>query len=51
MPTRAQVLASAELVEAAARNASKGVLVIDFVVPDYYAGGPNPAWAVGAAAS
>ncbi|HEU0158819.1 MAG TPA: pyrroloquinoline quinone biosynthesis protein PqqE [Hyphomicrobiaceae bacterium] len=41
MPTRAQVLRSAELV-AAARDRLKGVLVIDFVVPDYYARRPKP---------
>jgi pyrroloquinoline quinone biosynthesis protein E len=41
MPTRAQVLASAELV-AAARERLKGVLTIDFVVPDYYASRPKP---------
>ena len=41
MPTRAQVLDSAELVEAA-RERLKGILVIDFVVPDYYASGPKP---------
>ena len=36
MPTREQVLRSADLV-AEARTRLKGVLVIDFVVPDYYA--------------
>jgi PqqA peptide cyclase len=41
MPTRAQVLDSAELI-AAARARLKGVLVIDFVVPDYYALRPKP---------
>jgi PqqA peptide cyclase len=41
MPTRAQVLTSAELV-AKARARLKGVLVIDFVVPDYYARRPKP---------
>jgi len=41
MPSRAQVLASAELVDAA-RARLKGVLVIDFVVPDYYARRPKP---------
>ncbi|HJU31291.1 MAG TPA: pyrroloquinoline quinone biosynthesis protein PqqE [Hyphomicrobiaceae bacterium] len=41
MPTRAQVLDSAELVEKA-RERLKGVLVIDFVVPDYYARRPKP---------
>ena len=41
MPTRAQVLASAELVECA-REQLKGILTIDFVVPDYYAKRPKP---------
>jgi PqqA peptide cyclase len=41
MPTRDQVLKSAELV-AAARERLRGVLVIDFVVPDYYASRPKP---------
>ena len=41
MPTRAQVLRSADLV-AAARERLKGVLAIDFVVPDYYATRPKP---------
>jgi pyrroloquinoline quinone biosynthesis protein E len=41
MPTRAQVLRSAEIV-AEARERLKGVLVIDFVVPDYYARRPKP---------
>ena len=41
MPTRDQVLASAELV-AQARERLKGILVIDFVVPDYYARRPKP---------
>ena len=41
MPTREQVLRSAELVDAA-RERLKGVLVIDFVVPDYYASRPKP---------
>jgi PqqA peptide cyclase len=41
MPTRDQVLKSAELVEAA-RERLRGVLVIDFVVPDYYASRPKP---------
>jgi pyrroloquinoline quinone biosynthesis protein E len=41
MPTREQVLASADLV-AKARERLKGVLVIDFVVPDYYARRPKP---------
>ncbi len=41
MPTREEVLRSAELVERA-RARLKGVLVIDFVVPDYYARRPKP---------
>ncbi len=41
MPTRRQVLDSAELVERA-RERLKGILVIDFVVPDYYARRPKP---------
>jgi pyrroloquinoline quinone biosynthesis protein E len=41
MPTRAQVLETAELVEAA-RERLKGILTIDFVVPDYYARRPKP---------
>ena len=41
MPTRAQVLKSAEIVEAA-KERLKGVLVFDFVVPDYYAKTPKP---------
>lgn len=41
MPTRAQVLESADIV-AAARERLKGILVIDFVVPDYYAKRPKP---------
>jgi pyrroloquinoline quinone biosynthesis protein E len=41
MPTRAQVLESAELVDRA-RNELKGVLTIDFVAPDYYARRPKP---------
>ena len=41
MPTRAQVMGSAELVEKA-RERLKGILVIDFVVPDYYARRPKP---------
>ena len=41
MPTRDQVLRSADLVETA-RERLKGVLVIDFVVPDYYAARPKP---------
>lgn len=41
MPTRAQVLKSAEIVEEA-KERLKGVLVFDFVVPDYYAKTPKP---------
>ena len=41
MPTREQVLESAELV-AQARERLKGILTIDFVVPDYYARRPKP---------
>ena len=41
MPTREQVLRSADLV-AKARERLKGILVIDFVVPDYYARRPKP---------
>jgi PqqA peptide cyclase len=41
MPTREQVRRSAEIVEAA-RERLKGVLAIDFVVPDYYATWPKP---------
>jgi pyrroloquinoline quinone biosynthesis protein E len=41
MPTRDQVLRSAEIV-AQARERLKGILVIDFVVPDYYARRPKP---------
>jgi pyrroloquinoline quinone biosynthesis protein E len=41
MPTRTQVLDSTELVERA-RERLKGILVIDFVVPDYYASRPKP---------
>jgi PqqA peptide cyclase len=41
MPTRAQVAESAEIV-AKARERLKGILVIDFVVPDYYARRPKP---------
>jgi pyrroloquinoline quinone biosynthesis protein E len=40
MPTRAQVLRSADVV-AGARERLKGILVIDFVVPDYYASRPK----------
>jgi PqqA peptide cyclase len=41
MPTRAQVKRSAEIVQEA-RERLKGILVIDFVVPDYYATWPKP---------
>lgn len=41
MPTREQVLWSAELVEKA-KERLKGILVFDFVVPDYYAKFPKP---------
>jgi pyrroloquinoline quinone biosynthesis protein E len=41
MPTRAQVLKSAEIVEEA-KARLKGVMVFDFVVPDYYAKTPKP---------
>lgn len=41
MPTRQQVLDSARLVEEA-RVRLKGILTIDFVVPDYYASRPKP---------
>ena len=41
MPTRDQVLESAKIV-AQARERLKGILVIDFVVPDYYAKRPKP---------
>lgn len=41
MPTREQVLRSAEFV-AQARERLKGILVVDFVVPDYYARRPKP---------
>ena len=41
MPTREQAEASVELVEAA-RARLKGTLVIDYVVPDYYARYPKP---------
>ena len=41
MPTREQVLESARIV-AAARERLKGILRIDFVVPDYYASRPKP---------
>lgn len=41
MPTRAQVLKTAEIVEEA-KERLKGILVFDFVVPDYYAKTPKP---------
>ncbi len=41
MPTREQVKRSADIVEEA-RARLKGILVIDFVVPDYYATWPKP---------
>ena len=41
MPARADVLESARIVEAA-RSRLRGILVIDFVVPDYYAVAPKP---------
>jgi PqqA peptide cyclase len=41
MPTRAQVIRSAEIVEEA-KERLKGILVFDFVVPDYYAKTPKP---------
>jgi PqqA peptide cyclase len=41
MPTRTQVMKTVEIVEAA-REKYKGVMVIDFVVPDYYASRPKP---------
>ena len=41
MPTRAQVERSARLVEEA-RKRLEGILLIDFVVPDYYAARPKP---------
>jgi PqqA peptide cyclase len=41
MPTRAQVMRSIDIVNAA-RERLKGILVIDFVVPDYYATWPKP---------
>jgi PqqA peptide cyclase len=41
MPTREQVRRSAEIVEEA-RARLKGILIIDFVVPDYYATWPKP---------
>jgi pyrroloquinoline quinone biosynthesis protein E len=41
MPTRAQVQKSAEIVEEA-KERLKGIMVFDFVVPDYYAKTPKP---------
>ncbi len=41
MPTRAQVMKSAEIVEEA-KARLKGILTFDFVVPDYYAKTPKP---------
>jgi PqqA peptide cyclase len=41
MPTRAQAMRSVEIVREA-RERLKGILVIDFVVPDYYATWPKP---------
>jgi pyrroloquinoline quinone biosynthesis protein E len=41
MPTLAQVRRSIDIVDAA-RERLKGILVIDFVVPDYYAAYPKP---------
>lgn len=41
MPTREQVTRSVEVVEAA-RERLKGVLIIDFVAPDYHARRPKP---------
>ena len=41
MPTRVQVLESLHVVEAS-REALRGRLIIDFVVPDYYAIAPKP---------
>jgi pyrroloquinoline quinone biosynthesis protein E len=41
MPTRAQALESARIV-AAARSRLRGIITIDFVVPDYYAAYPKP---------
>jgi pyrroloquinoline quinone biosynthesis protein E len=41
MPTREQVKRSIDIVDAA-RERLKGILVIDFVVPDYYATWPKP---------
>lgn len=41
MPTREDFMRTAEIVEAA-KERLKGILVIDFVVPDYYAKYPKP---------
>ena len=41
MPTREQFMKTVEIVEAA-RERLKGILVFDFVVPDYYAKYPKP---------
>jgi PqqA peptide cyclase len=41
MPTRAQFMKSAEIVEEA-KERLKGIMVFDFVVPDYYAKTPKP---------
>ncbi len=41
MPTREDFMKTAEIVEAA-KERLKGILVIDFVVPDYYAKYPKP---------
>jgi pyrroloquinoline quinone biosynthesis protein E len=41
MPTKAQVMKTVEIVEAA-KEKYKGVMVFDFVVPDYYARRPKP---------
>lgn len=41
MPTRAEFMKSAEIVEEA-KERLKGILVFDFVVPDYYAKTPKP---------
>lgn len=41
MPTRAQVLKTAEIVEEAKKRL-KGIMSFDFVVPDYYAKTPKP---------
>jgi len=41
MPTKEQVMKTVEIVEAA-REKYKGIMVFDFVVPDYYAKFPKP---------